>query len=143
MDTFGTFPSVRLIGVLKIAQCLLTINIQRLICTVLKLHVVKEAIQSSSSLPFIRIPTLISVCKCKNIWRDTVPIMRTRERHLFFLLNDNRTVILSRQDFFPDRTSDGALFVVYSLSSYLKFGLIAILSQARPPRDPKLSFRSL
>ena len=48
--------------------------------------------------------------------------MRTRERHLFFLLNDNRTVILSRQDFFPDRTSDGALFVVYSLSSYLKFG---------------------
>ena len=88
----------------------------------LKLHVVKEAIQSSSSLPFIRIPTLISVFKCKNIWRDTVPIMRTRERHLFFLLNDNRTVILSRQDFFPDRTSDGALFVVYSLSSYLKFG---------------------
>ena len=72
-DTFGTFPSVRLIegvrliGVLKIAQCLLTINIQRLICTVLKLHLVKEAIQSSSSLPFIRIPTLISVCKCKNI----------------------------------------------------------------------------
>ena len=44
------------------------------------------------------------------------------ERHLFFLLNDDRTVILSRQDFFPDRTADGALFVVYSLSSYLKFG---------------------
>ena len=30
-----------------------TINIQRLLCTVIKLHVVKEAIQSSSSLPFI------------------------------------------------------------------------------------------
>ena len=31
----------------------LTINIQRLLCTVVKLNVVKEAIQSSSSLPFI------------------------------------------------------------------------------------------
>ena len=39
--------------VVKIAQCLLTINIQRIICTVIKLHVLKEAIQSSSSLPFI------------------------------------------------------------------------------------------
>ena len=44
---------VRLIEVVKIAQCLLTIKIQRLLWTVLKLHVVKEAIQSSSSLPFI------------------------------------------------------------------------------------------
>ena len=41
------------IEVVKIAQCLLTINFQRLLCTVIKLHVVKEAIQSSSSLPFI------------------------------------------------------------------------------------------
>ena len=48
-----TFPSVRLIEVVKIAQCLLTINIQRLRCTRIKLHVVKEAIRSSSSLPFI------------------------------------------------------------------------------------------
>ena len=62
-DTFGTFPSVGLIegalliGALKIAQCLLTINIQRIICTVIKLHVVKEASQSSSSLPFSGIPT--------------------------------------------------------------------------------------
>ena len=60
MDTyFGTFPSVRLIEgvrlieVVKIAQCLLTINIQRLLCTVIKLHVVEEPIQSSSSLPLI------------------------------------------------------------------------------------------
>ena len=58
-DTFGTFPSVsliegvRLIEVVKNAQCLSTINIQQLLCTVIKLHVVKEAIQSSSSLPFI------------------------------------------------------------------------------------------
>ena len=44
---------VRLIEVVKIAQCWLTIKIQRLLCTVIKLHVVKEAIQSSSSLPFI------------------------------------------------------------------------------------------
>ena len=40
-------------AVVKIAQCLLTINIQRLFCPVIKLHVVKEVIQSSSSLPFI------------------------------------------------------------------------------------------
>ena len=32
---------------------ILTINIQRLLCTEIKLHVVKEANQSSSSLPFI------------------------------------------------------------------------------------------
>ena len=44
---------VRLIEVVKIAQCLLTINIQRLPCTEIYLHIVKEAIQSSSSLPFI------------------------------------------------------------------------------------------
>ena len=37
----------------KIVQCLLMINIQWLLCTVIKLHVVKEAIQSSSSLPLI------------------------------------------------------------------------------------------
>ena len=37
----------------NIVQCLLTINIQRLLCTVIKLHVVQEAIQSSTSLPFI------------------------------------------------------------------------------------------
>ena len=42
---------VRLMEVVNIAQCLLTINIQRLICTVMELHIVKEAIQSSSSLP--------------------------------------------------------------------------------------------
>ena len=59
INTFGTFPSdriikgVRLIEVVKIVQCLLTINIQWLLCTVIKLNVVKEAIQSSSSLPFI------------------------------------------------------------------------------------------
>ena len=39
--------------VVKIAQCLLTINIQWLPCTMIKLHIVEEAIQSSSSLPFI------------------------------------------------------------------------------------------
>ena len=48
-DTFETFPSVCLIGgthlieVKKIAQCLLTINIQRLLCNVIQLHFVKEA----------------------------------------------------------------------------------------------------
>ena len=53
------FPSVRLIEgvrlieVVKTVQCLLMINIQQLLCTVIKLHVVKEAIPSSNSLPFI------------------------------------------------------------------------------------------
>ena len=52
-------PSVRLIEgvplieVVKIVQCLLMISIQWLLCTVIKLNVVKEPIQSSSSLPFI------------------------------------------------------------------------------------------
>ena len=46
----GTFPNVRLIiegvrliEVVKIAQCLLPIKFQRLLCTVIKFHVVKEA----------------------------------------------------------------------------------------------------
>ena len=53
MDTFTTFPSVRLIEgvcltevVINIVQCMLTINIQWLLCIVIKLYVVKEAIQS-------------------------------------------------------------------------------------------------
>ena len=55
----------------------------------------------------------------------SVPIMRTRERH-----PDNRTVILTRQDFLPDRTADGDLLFIFSsnildfrrsLSSNLKF----------------------
>ena len=51
---FGTFPaSVRLTEVVKIAFLFLTINIQRLLCPVIKFHVVKKAIQSLSSLPFI------------------------------------------------------------------------------------------
>jgi len=47
--TPSTYPSVRLmeggrlIEVVKIAQCLLTINIQRLLCTMIELRVVKEA----------------------------------------------------------------------------------------------------
>ena len=59
--------------------------------------------------------------------------MRSRERHLFFSSKDNRTVIhvLTRQDFFPDRTADGVLLFTFSssildfrrsLSSYLEFG---------------------
>ena len=32
---------------------MLTIKFQRLLCTVMKLHVVKEPIEGSSSLPFI------------------------------------------------------------------------------------------
>ena len=57
--------------------------------------------------------------------------MRTRERHRVFSSKDNRTVILTRQNFLPDRTADGDLLFTFSsnildfrrsLSSYLKFG---------------------
>ena len=37
----------------KFARSLLTINLQWLLCTVIKFHFVEEAIQSSSSIPFI------------------------------------------------------------------------------------------
>ena len=63
---------------------------------------------------------------------NSVPIMRSRERHQSaFFSKDNRTVILTRQDFLPDRTADGDLLFTFSsnildfgrsLSSYLKFG---------------------
>ena len=42
----GPIPSVRLIEVVTIVQCLLAINFQRLLCTVLKFHVIKEAKES-------------------------------------------------------------------------------------------------
>ena len=57
--------------------------------------------------------------------------MGTREHHLFFSSKDNRTVILTGQDFFPDRTANGDLLFTFSSnvldfrrspSSYLKFG---------------------
>ena len=74
-----------------------------------------------------------------------------------FSSKDNRTVILTRQDFLPDRTADRDLLFIFSsnildfrrsLSSYIKIWLavrrlIVILSLAGPPRDPKISFRSL
>ena len=49
------------IEVVKIAQRLLAINIQRLPCTVIKSHVVKEAIQSISRVQvrYLSLPTLI------------------------------------------------------------------------------------
>ena len=45
MGGAGRFiEGVHLMEVLKIAQSLLTINIQRLLCTVIKFYVVKEAV---------------------------------------------------------------------------------------------------
>ena len=74
-----------------------------------------------------------------------------------FSSKDNRTVILTRQDFLPDRTADRDLLFIFSsnilgfqrsLSSYIKIWLAVrrlsvILSLAGPPRDPKISFRWL
>ena len=74
-----------------------------------------------------------------------------------FFSKDNRTVILTRQDFLPDRTADRDLLFIFSsnildfqrsLSSYIKIWLavrrlIAMLSLAGLPRDQKISFRPL
>ena len=74
-----------------------------------------------------------------------------------FSSKDNSTVILTRQDFHPDRTADRDLLFIFSsnildfrisLSSYIKIWLavrrlIATLSLAGPTCDPKISFYSL
>ena len=67
----------------------------------------------------------------------------TREGYLCFL-QKNRTVKLTRQVFLPDRTADGYLLFTFLFKIWLAARrLIAILSLAGPPRDPKISFRSL
>ena len=69
-----------------------------------------------------------------------------------FSSKDNRTVILTRQDFLPDRTADGDLLFTISSSKtfFVLFKiwlaarrLIAILSLGVPRCDPKISFRSV
>ena len=75
-----------------------------------------------------------------------------------FCSRDNKTVILTQQDFLPDRTADGDLLFIFSSIKYFRLSkksfvlfkiwlaarrLIEILSLAGPPRDPKISFRSL
>ena len=65
--------------------------------------------------------------------KGLVPTERLCARASFicFSSKDNRTVILTRQDFLPDRTADGDLLFTFSsnildfrrsVSSYLKFG---------------------
>ena len=81
--------------------------------------------------------------------------MRTRERHLFFASKDNRTVILTRQDFLPDRTADGDLLFTFlnfqrNLSSYSKFGsrtktyrdFVASRAASRPKKARSASFKN-
>ena len=80
--------------------------------------------------------------------------MRMRERLLLFSSKDDRTVILTRQDFLPDCTADGDSFShsqtifypfeeVFSLTFWLAARrLLAILSFARPSRDLESSFYS-
>ena len=84
------------------------------------------------------------------------PIMRTRERHLFFL---QKTIELSYWlDKISFRTAPPTGFCcLYSQVTFYTFEdvfrlfeiwlaarrLIAILSPAGPSRDPKISFRSL
>ena len=76
-----------------------------------------------------------------------------------FSSKDNRTVILTRQDFLPDRTADRDLLFIFS-SNILEFRIskksfVLYKNLARgsktyrdfiaswAPRDPKISFRSL
>ena len=59
-----------------------------------------------------------------------------------FSSKDNRTVILTRQDFLPDRTADGDLLFTFYVFRLFTIWLgarriIAILSLAGPSRDPK------
>ena len=68
------------------------------------------------------------VLMSRKLKRDSVPIVHT----CVFSSKDNRTVILTQQDFLPDRTADGDLLFTFlslildfrrSFLSYLKFGL--------------------
>ena len=93
----------------------------------------------------------------KKIIKGTVSRLAHARASSVFSPKDNRTVILTRQDFLPDLAADGDLLFIFSsnvldfrrsLSSHIKIWLavrrlIAILSLAGPPRDPKISFRSL
>ena len=81
------------------------------------------------SLFFTIWPTFMLSCRWLKIIRPNVTCSM-RERHLFFSSTDNRTVILTRQDFLPDRTTDSDLLFIFSsnildfwrsLWSYLKF----------------------
>ena len=65
-----------------------------------------------------------------------------------FSSKDNRTVILTRQDFLLDRTADGDLLFIFSSNILVLFKiwlrarrLMAISLLKGPPRDPKSSFR--
>ena len=66
-----------------------------------------------------------------SLFKGTVSRLCARASVICFSSKDNRTVILTRQDFIPERTADGDLLFIFSsntldfrrsLSSYLKFG---------------------
>ena len=96
---------------------------------------------------------------CCKVLKGQCPDYAHARASSVFSSKDNRAVILTRQDFLPDRTADRVLLLIFSsnildfhdrrsLSSYINIWLavrrlIAILSPAGPPRDPKISFRSL
>ena len=84
-----------------------------------------------------------------SVWRDLYlqnDCAHARASSVFFFSKDNRTVILTRQDFLPDRTADGDLLFTFRGSFFVLFKiwlaarrLIAILSLVGPPRDPKIA----
>ena len=60
------------------SQCLLTINIQRLLCTVIKFHVVKEAVLyflQDFNVNFVIYPPCISVVASSQtgLWDESAP----------------------------------------------------------------------
>ena len=105
---------------------------------------------------FIMMHTFPSCCTCL---KGRCPDYAHARASSVFSSKDNRTVILTRQDFLPDHTADGVLLFIFlsnildfhdrrSLSSYINIWLavrrlIAILSLAGPPFEPKISFRSI
>ena len=108
--------------------------------------------------PFLGLCCLSRVCiSFENSLKGQCPDYAHARASSVFSSKDNRTLILTRQDFLPDRTADRDLLFIFSsnildfqrsISFYIKIWLavrrlIAILSLAGPPRDPKISFRSL
>ena len=125
----------------------------RVPCVELKTLVLPVNVRHLEPLPEHKVCLHMNKCKLKG----QCPDFAHAQASSVFSSKDNRTVILTRQDFLPDRTADGDLLFIFSsnildfrrsLSSYIKVwlavrGLIAILSLAGPPRDQKISLRLL
>ena len=80
----------------------------------------------NGNYPYVKV---ISGVSCGKPLKGHCPDYAHARASTVFSSKDNRTVILTRQDFLPDRTADGDLLVIFSsnildfrrsLSSYIK-----------------------